>query len=329
MFHGLTDCEHNGVENFDRKHLAVDGFERLLRHLSTFHHIVPLEAAVDFFAGKRSLPPSPVVITFDDGLASNYTLAYPLLRKYKAPAAIFLATEFVHNKRWLPMDRIEYAIGHTAHEKCSTTVAGQEVTLSLGLPSDRLDSLKQVKVLLKNQPQERLGQEVSGLEKALGVSLDLCKSPPAIYRSLDWAQVREMLASGLVEIGAHTHSHVILSRARADTVEQELRHSRQLIEEHTGRAPRLFCYPNGGLGDYNAATEQALRQCGFRSALTTVQGLNAQDSPVFELRRFAVSGAHEWLYTVMMTSGLLPMFWELRDRFGGHGPMTRSTQMAD
>lgn len=36
------------------------------------------------------LPEKPVVITFDDGYRSNYTLAYPILQKYNMKAAIFV-----------------------------------------------------------------------------------------------------------------------------------------------------------------------------------------------------------------------------------------------
>ena len=44
-------------------------------------------------AGKAVLPPKPVLITFDDGYESNYTLAYPELRRNDLCATIFVAPE--------------------------------------------------------------------------------------------------------------------------------------------------------------------------------------------------------------------------------------------
>jgi peptidoglycan/xylan/chitin deacetylase (PgdA/CDA1 family) len=44
-------------------------------------------------AGKASLPPKPIIITFDDGYESNYAIAYPELRRHGLAATIFVAPE--------------------------------------------------------------------------------------------------------------------------------------------------------------------------------------------------------------------------------------------
>lgn len=44
-------------------------------------------------SGEQPMPPKPVVITFDDGYLSNYTLAYPALRANGQKATIFVAPE--------------------------------------------------------------------------------------------------------------------------------------------------------------------------------------------------------------------------------------------
>jgi len=48
--------------------------------------IVSLQQVVDASHGGAALPPNAVLLTFDDGLESFYTRAYPLLRAYNYPA---------------------------------------------------------------------------------------------------------------------------------------------------------------------------------------------------------------------------------------------------
>ncbi len=57
--------------------------------------VIRLGDLPDFLAGKRALPPRAVVITFDDGHASAYHHAFPVLREYGFPATYFLYTDFL------------------------------------------------------------------------------------------------------------------------------------------------------------------------------------------------------------------------------------------
>ena len=65
--------------------VTVGRLEQDLRWLSEhgYRTVLPRELA----AGEP-LPEKPILITFDDGYRSNYDLAYPLLQKYSAKAAI-------------------------------------------------------------------------------------------------------------------------------------------------------------------------------------------------------------------------------------------------
>lgn len=60
---------------------------------------------------------------------------------------------------------------------------------------------------------------------------------------MSWAAARETLASGLVTVGSHTHTHALLDRLPDDRVADELDRSTGSIEDHLGVTPRHFAYP--------------------------------------------------------------------------------------
>ena len=53
------------------------------------------------------LPPNSILITFDDGYKNNYTLAFPILKKYNMKSTIFLNTKFIEkDEAYLNWDEI-------------------------------------------------------------------------------------------------------------------------------------------------------------------------------------------------------------------------------
>jgi len=65
------------------------------------------------------------------------------------------------------------------------------------------------------------------------------------HQYLTWEMVNEMKGSGLVEIGAHTHTHRDLRNIDEKEIRSELATSDDLIAARTGVNPRHFAYPWG------------------------------------------------------------------------------------
>jgi peptidoglycan/xylan/chitin deacetylase (PgdA/CDA1 family) len=61
--------------------------------------------------------------------------------------------------------------------------------------------------------------------------------------SLSWSQLQEAVGTGLVTCGSHTHSHADLSRASEAMAGEEMRRSKELIEDRLGTECRHFAYP--------------------------------------------------------------------------------------
>jgi len=74
--------------NLDMKYLKDNKFTTL----ST-------DELYDFMVKNKPVPKKSVLITFDDGYEDNYTNAFPILKKYKFKATIFVITGYVDNAK--------------------------------------------------------------------------------------------------------------------------------------------------------------------------------------------------------------------------------------
>lgn len=78
-----------------------------------------------------------------------------------------------------------------------------------------------------------------------GVSI----GPQAGAEPLTWDEIGRMQESGLVTIGAHTHTHADLREASRSAVQDEIGVSNELIRDRLGVEPRHFAYPWGYWGE--------------------------------------------------------------------------------
>ena len=62
---------------------------------------------------------------------------------------------------------------------------------------------------------------------------------------LTWTQVKKMIDTGLVTVGAHTHSHPDLRTLSSDEITGEIETSNHLIYSRLGSPPSHFAYPWG------------------------------------------------------------------------------------
>jgi peptidoglycan/xylan/chitin deacetylase (PgdA/CDA1 family) len=62
---------------------------------------------------------------------------------------------------------------------------------------------------------------------------------------LSWDHLAEMVSTGLVTVGAHTHSHPDMRGITVPQAEEELERSDGIIEANVGVTPEHFAYPYG------------------------------------------------------------------------------------
>ena len=89
MYHSISDR----TDYFSAVSPAV--FERQMRYLK--EHGVPVISLAELVRRLRAHEPlgGAVALTFDDGYRDNFTAAFPVLERYRFPATIFAATDFI------------------------------------------------------------------------------------------------------------------------------------------------------------------------------------------------------------------------------------------
>jgi len=107
---------------------------------------------------------------------------------------------------------------------------------------------------------------------------------------LTWSEVRLLSESG-IELGSHTVTHSKLWELSWSQVEEELRASKQTIEDETGRPVRHFSFPFAYPADrkWEAFFQKKLKGCGYISCATTKVGRYRISSSPLSLNRLPVN----------------------------------------
>lgn len=76
-----------------------------------------------------------------------------------------------------------------------------------------------------------------------GVAYPMLSFPHLDVKPVTWEMLGEMAESGLVTMGAHTHTHPLLTEVTREQMEEELAKPIDLFQQRLGIRPHHFCYP--------------------------------------------------------------------------------------
>lgn len=92
----LTYHQVNDIDQNERT-LTVEQFDAQMKYLAEGgYNVITPDELLNAWEGNGTLPPNPVVITFDDAHIDMYQNVFPILQKYNLRATFFLVTDFVN-----------------------------------------------------------------------------------------------------------------------------------------------------------------------------------------------------------------------------------------
>lgn len=254
----------------------AESFAAQMAYVASRFTVLPLGEAINRLY-RDALPARALSVTFDDGYADNYSIAFPILRELSIPAAFFVTTGYLDGGRmWndTVIESVRRASGPWLD--LSNLALGTYDLESLG---DRRRAIDRLLKAVKYQPKAQRDDTVAAIAELVGAQL-----PNDLMMSRK--QVQE-LRSATMEIGAHTVSHPILARIGSADAEREIVDSKSELEAIIGEKVQYFAYPNGKpIEDYAAEHVALARRIGFRAAVTTSWGSSCRHSDPFQLPRF-------------------------------------------
>lgn len=138
---------------------------------------------------------------------------------------------------------------------------------------------------------------------------------------LTWSQVRELHRAG-IEFGSHTVSHAKLVTLPSRQVEDEVRRSRETIEQEASFAVTSFAYPFAFPEHrvvFTGMLRNVLTSSGYRNGVCTSLGVATAKGDRFFTKRLPLNdcdgegllqakldGAYDWLHSIQVTVPELP-----------------------
>jgi hypothetical protein len=119
--------------------------------------------------------------------------------------------------------------------------------------------------------------------------------------ALSWSHLEEAVETGLVTVGAHTHSHANLAKADEVTAHDEMSRCKGLVEDHLSISCRHFAYP---WGVSSPAAERVARRLFDSAALLWGTNRGRQIDP-HRLGRIPVLRSDHQIFFRAKTRGFL------------------------
>ncbi|HEX7235641.1 MAG TPA: polysaccharide deacetylase family protein [Gammaproteobacteria bacterium] len=202
-------------------------------------------------------------LSFDDGYRDTFELALPVFAAKRVPMTVYLTTGFLDGEHFAWWDALEHLLRardrivapwRDGVERLETRTTAQK--------EQAFGAIRSRVMRMRNAARD-------DFFRALAKSCEFDLEASTQAERLTWDMAERMLASGVVEIGAHTVSHCVLANEMAVAVRGEMVRGRERLESRLGIAVRHFAYPFGGRAEVGTREMLLASDAGFGTAVTT------------------------------------------------------------
>ena len=283
-------------------------FKKQMQYLAMHYRVWSLQRLLKAVFEDRYLPERVVAVTFDDGYADNFLEAKPVLEAYHSPATVFVSTALLNRDREFWWDELERVLllARSVPARLRVTVGGRimewpldecaaklphqhpehatwNVTSAI-TPAPCYQAYRDMHRLLRPLGFEEQERILTELRAQVGCD----EKARSGYRAMQEEEVRQLAASGLIDIGAHTVTHPVFATQSTEVRRYELLESKGRLQTVVGACVTSFAYPFGGPSDIGDTSPDLIQEAGYEVACSTIPHPVTLTSDRWRLPRYLV-----------------------------------------
>ncbi|MEI7474106.1 MAG: glycosyltransferase [bacterium] len=280
IYHRVGDLE-NDPQNLS---ISAEKFEAQMKYLKENYKVISLKELTKDLK-KKKIKHNSVVITFDDGYADNLYNAKPILEKYNIPATVFITGEMINSNKeywWDELEKIFVSDKTSIFKPLSVEINNKIYHWNINNKLDAISVYNQLHPLIKYTSNEERKNILNFLLNWADTQIE----GRASHRAMTDNEIIDLSLGGLIEIGAHTVSHCVLTQETEERQLFEIIESKKILEKILNKNIESFSYPFGTSEDANDKTANLVKNCGFENGIANEQDFVTNiDNPYLIPRR--------------------------------------------
>lgn len=290
-YHGVLPHGYRVTDSFlDNTLITIESFRAQLRTLKRHYNVISPEQFRQWLCGS-DLPERAVLLTCDDGLLNNLTMA-DVLREEGLQCLFFVTGSSLDDAPQMLWYIELYLMLMEGRARNSGVLwSGMQVPAIDAEPRKRrsqwLSLMSSLSAFDAKRRAEFLCEAIQWWGLAPGWKTRYLDDPVLRQRFqlLATADIRQLVASGMT-IGAHTLSHPELSRQADESARREIIGCRRELESCTGRAVWSLAYPFGTSAAVGDREIQLAKEAEYECAFMNISG------PLAATTKFALPRVH-------------------------------------
>ncbi|KFB09872.1 polysaccharide deacetylase family protein [Nitratireductor basaltis] len=211
------------------------------------------------------------VFTLDDGYRNNAEFAAPVFRRHDVPYTIFVTSGFAARTHSIWWETVEALLSR--HDELEFDFGSGPCTIATRTPLQKTVAIDRFSRFVQTSDEDAAVQQIDRLAAGLGLDpLDLVSR-----LTMNEKELAVLATDPLASLGAHTVSHVNLTRVGEDRLRKEILESTKAVEAIGGKRPASFAYPYGFAEAVGDREFEAARDAGYSIAVTNRPGLVSRE----------------------------------------------------